>query len=122
MLFMFSTRARLSELLDVKIKDLILNREYPYVVLSGKGNKTRIVPMTKELENNLKYYIKLYHSNPNNNDYLFYSIINNQKFKMSPDNIQRIVRKYGKIVQSIDNTIIDVHPHILRHSFRCFNV
>ena len=45
MIFLFSTGARLGELLDVRICDITLSGEYPYIYLHGKGNKTRIVPV-----------------------------------------------------------------------------
>lgn len=36
---------------------------------------------------------------------------------MSEDNVQRIVRKYGKLAKEQDNTIPEVHPHMPRHSY-----
>lgn len=70
MLFMFSTGSRLSELLSVRVKDIILESEYPYVILAGKGNKTRVVPITIECIGNLKYYLELcYYSQPELNKY-----------------------------------------------------
>lgn len=117
MFFMFSTGSRLSELLSIRVKDIVLESEYPYVILSGKGNKTRVVPITIECIDNLKYYLELYHGNSNSEDYLFYTILKEKKFKMSEDNIQRIVNKYADKAREIDKTIPKMHPHLFRHSF-----
>ena len=32
-------------------------------------------------------------------------------------NVQRIVKKYGKLAKEQDSTIPEVHPHLLRHSY-----
>ena len=117
MLFMFSTGARLAEMLNVKLKDIVTKGEYPYIRITGKGNKTRIIPITTEFLNNLEYYLKLYHPMNNDNDYLFYSILNEERHKMSQDNVQRIVKKYSEKARLIDNSIPNMHPHIFRHSY-----
>ena len=117
MFFMFSTGARLSEMLDIKLKDIVMDTQYPYLILTGKGNKTRVIPITVELLDNLKYYLKLYHPVTNNDDYLFYTILKENHHRMSEDNVQRIVRKYGNKAKLIDDTIPIMHPHLFRHSF-----
>lgn len=117
MMFLFSTGARLSEALGVKLKD-IHYKEDPYVLLNGKGNKPRIVPITTELVNNLKVYLHLFHPDNNQNSFLFYVKRDNCDHKMSQDNVQRIIRKYGKMAKSVDSSFPDnIHPHVLRHSY-----
>lgn len=117
MLFLFSTGARLSEMLDLKIKDIVLENEYPYIIVTGKGNKTRVVPLTEILVENLKYYLNLYHNVGSKDNYLFYTVLKGQMFRMSDDNVQRIVKKYGDKARMIDKTLPNIHPHIFRHSF-----
>lgn len=118
LIFLFSTGARLGELLNVRICDITLSGEYPYVYLHGKGNKTRIVPVPeKGFVDNLNYYLSLFHSTQKADDYLFYTRIKGRQEKMSEDNVQRIVKKYGKLAKEQDNTIPEVHPHLLRHSY-----
>ena len=117
MLFMFSTGARLSEMLHVKLKDIVLRGEYPYLILIGKGNKTRVVPLTSEFIDNLTYYLKKYHENSTDDDFLFYTQLKGIRFQMSEDNVQRIVKKYGHEASMIDTTIPIVHPHLFRHSY-----
>jgi len=94
-----------------------LDTTYPYIRITGKGNKTRVVPLTNEFIENYKYYLKLYHPQKDDTQYLFYSICKENKWRMSSDNVQRIVKKYGNQERIVDPTIPEMHPHILRHSF-----
>ena len=118
MLFLFATGARLNEMLQVRPSDIILNGQYPYVKLLGKGNKPRIVPLSDNaFVENYKYYISLYHKDSRQDNYLFYTVIHGRNNKMSEDNVQRILKKYGREAHLIDPTIPSVHPHLLRHSY-----
>lgn len=117
-IFLFSTGARLGELLNVKLCDISVSGEYPYVYLHGKGNKARIVPVPeKGFVDNLNYYLSLFHSIQKDDNYLFYTKIKGIQGRMSEDNVQRIVKKYGILAKEKDNTIPEVHPHLLRHSY-----
>lgn len=90
-LFLFGTGARVSEIVSVKLKDFCFGGEYPYIRITGKGNKPRIVPISdKEFLVNLQYYCSLYHKNNDPQDYLFYTTKFGDRKKMSVDNIQRI--------------------------------
>jgi len=118
MLFFFSTGARLNELIAVKLNDIVLDAESPYVRLRGKGEKPRIVPFSDgAFLDNYRYYCELYHAVPSPETNLFYTTIRGQRGEMSEDNIQRIVRKYGDAARKIDKTMPPVHPHLLRHSY-----
>jgi site-specific recombinase XerD len=118
MLFLFSTGARLNEMIAVKVKDVIIDGKYPYVRISGKGNKPRIVPVPEEafLEN-FKYYCEVFHADNDPEAYLFYTTIRGHKDKMSEDNVQRIVKKYGDAARSINKSLPSIHPHLFRHSY-----
>lgn len=95
-LFLFTTGARLSEMLAVKIGDIVLDGKYPYVRLTGKGNKPRIVPVPDDsFIENFRYYCKLFHPENNPEEYLFYTTIHGRLNPMSEDNVQRILKKYG---------------------------
>ena len=116
MMFMFGTGARLDETLSIKLGDIHI-AEDSYVLLRGKGNKTRIVPLTIELIENLQEYLRLYHPFNKNEDYLFYVYKYKEKHKMSQDNVQRIINKYGDMARKVDDTFPKIHPHMLRHSY-----
>ena len=56
-LFLFSTGARLAEMRSVQLKDVIINEKYPYIRITGKGNKPHIVPIPEDsFLKNYKYY------------------------------------------------------------------
>ena len=117
-LFLFSTGARLAEMRSVQLKDVILNEKYPYIRITGKGNKPRIVPIPEEsfLEN-YRYYCRLYHPTVNPENYLFYPTARGGSEMMSEDNIQRILKKYGDKARCINPHLPPIHPHLLRHSY-----
>jgi site-specific recombinase XerD len=118
MLFLFSTGARLNEMIAVKVKDVITDGKYPYVRITGKGDKPRIVPVPDlAFLENFKYYCELYHTGNNPEAYLFHTTIRGRQDKMSEDNVQRILKKYGNAARSINSSLPSVHPHLLRHSY-----
>lgn len=117
-LFLFSTGARLNEMLAVKTSDVIIEGKYPYVRLTGKGNKPRIVPVPDEaFVENFKYYCKLFHTDKNPESYLFFTTIRGCEDKMSEDNVQRILKKNGDVARKRNPSLPAVHPHLLRHSY-----
>ena len=118
MLFLFSTGARLNEMLPVKVKDIVTGGKYPYIRLIGKGNKPRIVPVPDTaFMDNYEYYHQLFHSDNNPEAYLFYTTLRGEQDKMSEDNIQRILKKYGDAARKVNNSLPSVHPHLFRHSY-----
>ena len=62
MILMYDTGARMQEMLDLKLKDIFLEADMPCIYLTGKGNKTRAVPLMDETILHLKEYIKHFHS------------------------------------------------------------
>jgi len=118
LLFLFSTGARLNEMISVKVKDVVIDGKYPYIRLTGKGNKPRIVPVSDEaFMGNFQYYCGLFHPLNNPDVYLFYTTIRGSQDRMSEDNVQRIFKKYGDMARETDNSLPAVHPHLFRHSY-----
>lgn len=117
-LFLFSTGARLAEMRSVRLKDIIINEKYPYIRITGKGNKPRIVPIPEEtfLEN-YRYYCLLYHPDGDPESYLFYPTAHGKRKMMSEDNVQRILKKYGDAARLENPTLPSIHPHLFRHSY-----
>jgi integrase/recombinase XerD len=118
MVFLYSTGARVSEALNVKLKDIEMLTKEPFVRLTGKGNKPRCVPLLDVALENLDYYLSLYHPDRNSDDYLFFTIIKGCKDKMSVANAERFIKKYGNQAR-LDCPGIpkSLHPHLFRHSY-----
>lgn len=109
---LYETGCRVQELCDLKWFDIKL--EYPPTIgVLGKGNKKRIIPISKELKELLvKYKENYFHDN---NDYLFQ---NHSKDKFTREGITFILKKYVTLAKADKPEWykINVTPHILRHS------
>lgn len=104
---MYSSGLRVSELINLRIKDLELDKNYGYV-RNGKGGKDRLMTLPKNLISAIKRVIDS--EELNKKDYLFKS---NRGRKYSLRSIQKIIQK-ARIGAKIDKRI---SPHTLRHSF-----
>ena len=118
MVFLYSTGARISEALNVKLSDIETLTAEPFVRLLGKGNKPRCVPLLDIALDNLQYYLGLYHPQRNPGDYLFYTIIKGCSDKMSVANAERFIKNYGHEARTHCAAIPEtVHPHLFRHCY-----
>lgn len=118
MILLFDSAARASELLDLRVSDVILGKT-PVLKLFGKRSKTRFIPLMDETVAHFRNYMRAYHANENerSQEYLFYTISNGQRHKMSPDNLARCIRKYASLArESCVDVPASVHPHMFRHS------
>lgn len=109
---------RLDEFRHIKLKDIITEEKYPYVMVTGKGNKKRIIPVSDEsFMENYNYYCTLHHQHKNMEDYLFFTVNRDGRGMMSEDNVQRILKKYADMARKTDPAFPNVHPHMMRHSY-----
>lgn len=118
LVLMYDTAARCQEMLDLRIQDLVLHRTSPCVYLTGKGNKTRVVPILPKTAEHLRSYLKKFHpaDNRKRDDYVFYAYGGPQR-PMSPDTVTAFVKKYGESArQGCTSIPARVHPHMLRHT------
>ena len=114
---LYDSAVRLSELLSIRIGDMNLDCEYPYAFIHGKGNKERTVQLTENSVCHLKEYMRIFHSNPSCDAFLFSTTIKGNTDKMSSGNVQRILKQYSeKARQTCDNMPQSVHPHMLRRT------
>ena len=102
---LYSSGIRLSECLNLKVKDLDLMNKTGWV-RSGKGAKDRLFILSQDVCNELIFYLK--NSSPQDN--LF---THPNKKQLSPRNIQKIVQLAAKKAHIPKQ----ITPHKLRHSF-----
>jgi len=118
MVLLYDSAIRLSEVLGLKLSDLNLITENPYIRIHGKGDKERIVAITDKTVRHLQRYIQHYHPDSiNRNHPLFYTVIKEQMNTMSPGNVERIIKKYADQVREEHPNLPDkVYPHMLRRT------
>ena len=107
----YSSGLRLSELINLNID--ALDFAEGTVVVTGKGNKTRIVPMGAQAIAAIKKWLTRRNSiaiNQNDSKAVFIGL---QGRRISARNIQYRLKEWS-IKQGINSS---VHPHMLRHSF-----
>lgn len=113
---LYDSGARIQELVDIKVRDI--RTTYPSTVkLTGKGNKTRIVPLMKPMTELLKSYLKENHLlDPHTFDYPLFS--NRSKNKLTRAGVAYVVKKYVTIAikESPELFPQKVSPHCFRHS------
>jgi len=106
----YSTGVRISEL--VKIEKTNINLDNNTILVSGKGNKDRIVILGERAKYALKKYLHL--KNNSMNKYLFPSLIKNKYSKhIGIRTVFNKVIKYLRMVSDDEK----LSPHSLRHSF-----
>ena len=107
----YSSGLRLSEICNSMLESLDLDDKFLRV--TGKGNKTRLVPIGGRALDALKRYLnnerhtlvgKKIHSN------IFLSV---RGGPLSPDRVRQIVKERAKAANLDQN----IYPHLLRHSF-----
>lgn len=65
LVMLYDTAARAQELVDLTLRDLhLVNVNTPFVTLTGKGNKSRNVPLMDKTVAHLNLYLKEFHSKP----------------------------------------------------------
>ncbi|MDD3083512.1 MAG: tyrosine-type recombinase/integrase [Candidatus ainarchaeum sp.] len=104
--FMYGSGCRVSEVVKLKINDINF-KEKTAIIRSGKGNKDRMIILSKEWIIEIKKYLK---KKKIKSEYIFTK--KNGK-KISTDTIQRIVRESAKKA----GITKEVTPHSLRHSY-----
>lgn len=117
MILMYDTAARNQEMLDIRLKDMHVSNPEPYVVITGKGRKTRLVPIMKKTVEHYEKYIRIFHKSSSGDAYLFYTVRNGEQYQMSPDNTEKFIKKYGEMARKQNKEVpFNVHPHMFRHA------
>jgi len=113
---LYDSAVRLKELLTIKLGDMHLEGEYPYVFINGKGNRERTVLLTEKAVNHLEEYIRIFHANSSRDSFLFSTTIKGITDKMSSGNVQRILKKHADIVRKTCSDIPkSIYPHMMRN-------
>lgn len=107
----YASGLRLSELCGARLEALDLDEGF--IRVTGKGNKTRLVPVGGKAREAVEDYLK--NERPelvkrNTSSWVFLSV---RGGKLSPERVREIVKQRAKAAGLEQN----VYPHLLRHSF-----
>ena len=107
---LYITGIRRSELLNLKIKDV--NKSRLEIKVTGKGNKERLCPISKELLRQIEYYLLLRQEEFEVLDHS-YLLVTDKGKPCYPKMIYNVVSRALKRINASEKT----SPHVLRHTF-----
>jgi integrase/recombinase XerD len=110
---MFNTGARVQEILDLRWRDLQLNKPYQ-VRLMGKGRKERLCPLWQQTAQLLQQLFAE-QDNAQPDDQVF---LNHRKQPLTRFGVRYLLAKYCKHAHAANPTLANkrLHPHSMRHS------
>jgi site-specific recombinase XerD len=119
LVMLYDSAVRLNELLSVRLCDISLAGEFPNILFHGKGSKERRVEITQLTLGHLNEYMRVFHPNSPYDTYLFATTIKGVTDKMSPSNVQRMIKQYTQKIREENpelNIPDSVHPHMFRRT------
>lgn len=108
---LYSTGIRVSELVNIKIKDIKIKENQ--INILGKGNKERIVLFGEKAKEIIKIYLNAYKDEFIGNISNQYLLINKKGKQLTTNKIELIV----KDVLKKSALKLNIAPHTLRHTF-----
>ncbi len=113
---LYDSGCRDQEILDLKLKDLVLNPSGAELHIVGKGRKYRVTPVSGNVTELFHKYCAWYHPSIQPEDPIFYTVRKGEKKHMSPDNVARFMNKYEMILKDKHPQLPHLHPHLFRHT------
>ena len=105
---LYLTGIRRDELINIESSDVDFYRKS--LLIKGKGNKTRILPIPNWLVTELSEYLLGLQKMQYSTSYLF---VTNRGAKLYPNFVYRLVKKYLSLITTQQKR----SPHVLRHTF-----
>lgn len=109
---LYSCGLRVSELVNLRFEDLFFNDGF--VRITGKGNKQRLVPVSKTVEKEIGIYVDNIRNHlkvkPGNESFVF---LNRRGAKLTRNMIFTIIKNLADEINLQKN----ISPHTFRHSF-----
>ena len=118
MVLLYSTAARLDELLSMKNSQIHLDVSKPHATIIGKGNKIRTLYLLPKVVAHLEHYMKEFHGeHPDPDAYVFYSRNTGVHGKLTQPAISKMLKKHAKAAHdSCSEVPLNIHAHRLRHA------
>lgn len=118
LIILYCTAARIDEILSMKINHLHLETSKPYISVISKGRKIRTLYILPKGVAHLKKYMEEFHATtPNLNAYVFYSRSKGIFGKMTPESVNKQLKKYAAVAHGICKDVpLNLHAHQIRHA------
>ena len=117
-LLFFDAAARMQEVLDLTLGDVDTTPGSGQVTLTGKGRKTRTVPLMDKTGRHLDQYLDLFHPGARAAETLFfYTGRAGQHHQMSQDNVTYLLNKHAAVARQGCPALPErINAHQLRHA------
>lgn len=119
MILLYDAGVRVQELVDLKVSDLQLQAKNPFIIVTGKGSKTRSVPLMDKTVTHLREYLRRFHSRSDDGtgEPLLYSTRSGALQKLSTDAVGVMLKNYARSARKTCSEVPErVHPHLFRHT------
>lgn len=117
LILLYDTAARVSEITAMTLADLHLGKP-GHVVLTGKGDKTRVVPLTANTIEHLGVYLAEFHPGTARRETsrpVFYSLHNGTPTALSTDTVAAVLTSAGATARrDCPSVPPNLHCHMLR--------
>jgi site-specific recombinase XerD len=116
LILLYDTAARIGEITAMTLADLHLGKP-GHVVLTGKGDKTRVVPLTAKTIEHLDVYLAEFHPGPARDTTrpVFYSLHNGRPTALSTDTVAAVLTSAAATARrECPSVPRNIHCHMLR--------
>lgn len=117
-LLLFDTAARIQEMLDLTPADIDTTGGSGRITLTGKGYKTRTVPIMDKTARHLDQYLATFHPGaPDPQAPFFFTTRAGKRHRMSQDNVSYLLNKHATTARQFCPEVPErIHAHQLRHA------
>lgn len=109
---LYASGSRITELVQLDVKDVQQESDSTFIKVLGKGNKERFVPIGKFAKNSIESYLTRVRPNFVKGKKCSALFVNQRGSRLSRQSVWSMLNRQSKLLK-----IKDLSPHSLRHSF-----